>query len=71
LNDKREQKKIWELIQNPVPGSKIAAAKEYGFDLTLNLRALQQTPTERADAMNEALEFALEMRTAGSKLRHE
>ena len=66
-----EQKRLWELIQNPPPGSKLEAAKEYGFDLTLNLRALQQTPTERADAMKEALEFALEMRRAGSKLRNE
>ena len=66
-----EQKRLWELIQNPSPGSKLEAAKEFGLDLTLNLRALQQTPTERADAMNEALEFALEMRRAGSKLRNE
>ena len=66
-----EQKRLWELIQNPPPGSKIEAAKEFGFDLTLNLRALQQTPTERADAMNEALEFAMEMRRAGAQLRDE
>jgi hypothetical protein len=66
-----EQQRLWDLIQNPPPGSKIEAARAYGIDLTLNLRSLQLTPTERAEAMNSALEFALEMRKAGQKLRHE
>jgi ribosome-associated translation inhibitor RaiA len=66
-----EHKRLWELIQNPPPGSKIEAAKRYGVDLTLNLRSLQLTPTERAEAMNQALEFAMEMRRAGAKLRDE
>jgi hypothetical protein len=68
---REEQQRLWELIQNPPPGSKIEAAKAFGIDLTLNLRSLQMTPTERANAMNEALEFAMEMRRAGSKLRNE
>jgi hypothetical protein len=66
-----EQQRLWDLIQNPPPGSKIEAARAYGIDLTLNLRSLQLTPTERAEAMNSALEFAQEMRKAGQKLRHE
>jgi hypothetical protein len=66
-----EQQRLWDLIQNPPPGSKIEAARNYGVDLTLNLRSLQLTPTERAEAMNSALEFALEMRKAGQKLRRE
>jgi hypothetical protein len=66
-----EQKRLWELIQNPPPGSKIEAAKDFGIDLTLNLRLLQLTPTERAEQMGQALEFAMEMRRAGSKLRNE
>jgi len=66
-----EQKRLWDLIHNPPPGSKIEAARKYGFDLTLNLRRLQLTPTERAEAMNSALEFALDMRKAGQKLQHE
>jgi hypothetical protein len=68
---REEQQQLWDLIQNPPPGSKIEAARNYGVDLTLNLRSLQLTPTERAEAMNSALEFALEMRKAGQKLRHE
>jgi len=35
------------MISHPQPGSKIAAAKEFGIDLTLNIENLQLTPTER------------------------
>jgi hypothetical protein len=35
------------MIRNPKPGSKVAAAKEFGIDLTLNLENLRRTPTER------------------------
>jgi hypothetical protein len=66
-----EQKRLWELIQSPPPGSKIEAAKNFGVDLTLNLRLLQLTLTERAERMSQALEFAMEMRRAGAKLRDE
>ncbi len=64
-----EQNRLWELIQNPPPGSKIEAAKKFGIDLTLNLHLLQLTPTERAERMDSALQFALEMRRAGEALR--
>jgi hypothetical protein len=43
----KEQQRFWELIRNPIPGSKIAAALEFGIDLTLNIENLQRTPTER------------------------
>lgn len=59
-----EQQRLWNLVQSPPPGSKIAAAKEYGVDLTLILRALKQSPAERAEAMHAALEFAEELRSA-------
>jgi hypothetical protein len=68
---REEQKRLWELIQTPPPGSKIEAAKEYGIDLTLNLHLLQLTPTERAERMDQALQFALEMKRAGAQSRHE
>ena len=35
------------MIRHPRPGSKIAAAKEFGIDLTLTFENLQLTPTER------------------------
>jgi hypothetical protein len=44
-----EQSKLaYELITNPPPGSKLAAAKEWGVDLSLLYANLHRTPTERA-----------------------
>lgn len=40
-------------LLNPAPGSKIAAAKEYGIDLTLLLEQLRLTPEERVVRMQE------------------
>jgi hypothetical protein len=37
-----------ERLRNPRPGSKIAAAKEYGIDLTLLIENLRLTAAERA-----------------------
>ena len=59
-----EQKRLDELVINPPPGSKIEAAKEYGVDLTLNLRSLAMTPTERAEAMEGALNLVEQLQRA-------
>jgi hypothetical protein len=64
-----EHKRLYELIQNPPRGSKIEAAKIFGIDLTLTLRNLTLTPTERIEQMEAAVKFAEEMRQAGAKLR--
>jgi len=53
-----EHKKLYELIQNPPPGSKMAAAKELGIDLTLLLHNLTLTPTQRAQEIEAALRSA-------------
>ncbi len=50
--------RLLELVSNPPPGSKIEAAIQYGVDLTLNLRSLQLTPTERVREMESALRFS-------------
>jgi hypothetical protein len=63
-----EHKRLYELIQNPPPGSKLEAAKQYGVDLTLMLRRLNMTPTERAEEMDQALGFVEELRQAAAKL---
>jgi hypothetical protein len=43
-----EQRKLaYELITNPPPGSDLAAAKEYGIDLTLLVENLDLTVAER------------------------
>ena len=62
-----EQKRLYELVQNPPPGSKIEAAKQYGVDLTLNLRSLALTPTERVLQMLQALELVEELEKASAR----
>jgi hypothetical protein len=52
---RKEHERLYALISNPPPGSEIAAAKEFGIDLSLTLRSLTMTPTERSRAMEDAL----------------
>ncbi|HYX53856.1 MAG TPA: hypothetical protein VE783_10435 [Candidatus Limnocylindrales bacterium] len=59
-----EHARLWNVIQNPPAGSKVEAAKKFGIDLTLNLRALQMTPTERVRATEQALAFCEDLRAA-------
>ena len=61
-----EQSKLaYELITNPPPGSKLAAAKEWGVDLTLLYANLQRTPTERAQAFASTVRWLESLRAAG------
>lgn len=39
------------LLLNPAPGTRAAAAKDFGIDLTLLLEQLRLTPAERARQM--------------------
>ena len=61
---RQEHEYLWELINNPPPGSKIEAARKHGIDLTLDLRRLTLTPTERAQEMQAALQFLEDLRQA-------
>ena len=61
--------RLAELIANPPPGSKLAAAKEYGIDLTLLLNSLERTPTERAETLCATALFFGELGRAGERLR--
>ena len=45
-----------EKLLNPKPGGKIAAAKEFGIDLTLLVRQLRLTPQQRLDELQSAME---------------
>ena len=49
-------------LLNPAPGSRIAAAKAFGVDLTLLLEQLRLTPAERARQMLEVCRHAEELR---------
>lgn len=54
---------------NPKPGSKVAAAKEFGIDLTLLLRQLRLTPQQRLDELQSAMKSMEELRKARKKPR--
>ena len=64
-----------EKLLNPRPGSKIAAARDFGIDLTLLVENLRLTPAERIkknDAMiNDFIKFENAVRKAkqGSKAK--
>jgi pantoate kinase len=66
---KERLKKIGELFKNPRPGSKIAAAKEFGIDLTLTFEQLKKTPQERIDDQQGAMRGLEEFTRAGAELR--
>jgi hypothetical protein len=44
-----------EKLLNPKPGSKIAAAKEFGIDLTLLIGTLRLTPNQRVKNMLKSM----------------
>lgn len=60
---------IEEKLLNPKPGSKVAAAKEFGIDLTLLLRQLRLTPQQRLDELQSAMKSMEELRKARKKPR--
>ena len=60
---------IEERLLNPKPGSKIAAAKEFGIDLTLLLRQLRLTPQQRLDELQSAMESMEGLKKARKKFK--
>jgi hypothetical protein len=64
-----------EKLLNPQPGSRIAAARDYGIDLTQIVENLRMTPAERIKAndaaVNSLLKFQEAMRRAKSKAENE
>ncbi len=65
MTDKLSEKwleKIRQLIINPRPGSKVAAAKEFGIDLTLTFGQLKKTPQERVEHQQSAMRSLEEFR---------
>jgi len=59
-----DRDRVIRLINDPPPGSKIAAAKEYGVDLTLLLRRLGMTPPERVQELEAAQAFVEDLQRA-------
>jgi hypothetical protein len=55
--DRLRRAEAW--LRNPPPGSRAAAARDFGIDLTLLIENLRLTPDERAsklEQMSEAFE---------------
>jgi hypothetical protein len=57
------------LLRNPPPGSRIAAAKEYGIDLTLLIEQLRLSPAERVRQLELAANDLEELRESVRKRR--
>jgi hypothetical protein len=58
-----EQRKLaYELISNPPPGSDLAAAKEYGIDLSLLVENLDLTVAERLRKLYKVAVFLQKVR---------
>ena len=58
-----EQRKLaYDLITNPPPGSAIAAAKEYGIDLTLLVENLDLTVAQRLRKLYSVATFLEKVR---------
>jgi hypothetical protein len=55
-------KRAEQRLLHPEPGSRCAAARDFGIDLTLLLEQLRLTPAERAERMAEACELVSELR---------
>lgn len=62
-----------EKLLNPRPGSKIAAARDFGIDLTQLLRNLRLSPAERLrnndSAVNSVLKLEAAVRAAKAKAK--
>lgn len=56
---------------NPRPGSDIAAARDFGIDLTLIVSQLRLTPEERLEDLQETMEFVDELDNARRKREKE
>lgn len=67
---KERLKKIEKLVLNPPPGSKVAAAKEFGIDLTLVLGQLRKTPQERLDDLQKTMRNLEEFSRQGAEWRN-
>jgi len=65
-----ERDELIRLISSPPAGSKIAAAKEFGIDLTLLVRTLEMSPTERLQQLAAVQTFFQELRSAMKTATH-
>jgi len=68
---REKRNELIRLISSPPRGSKVAAAKDFGIDLTLLVRMLELTPTERLQKLVSTQEFFQQLRDAKKTSAHE
>jgi hypothetical protein len=68
---KAQRDELIRLITSPPAGSKIAAAKDFGIDLTLLIRTLEMTPTERLQELAAVQDFVRQLQAAKKTSVHE
>lgn len=51
-----------ERLRNPTPGSRVAAARDFGVDLTLLIERLRKTPEERVRDLQSAIDVLEKIR---------
>ena len=68
---KAQRDELIRIITSPPAGSKIAAAKDFGIDLTLLIRTLEMTPTERLQELAAAQAFVQQLQAARKTRFHE
>lgn len=51
-------------LQHPAPGGEIAAAQDFGVDLSLLIERLRRSPEERLLDLQEVMEFHEQIRGA-------
>ncbi len=56
-----------ERLLNPAPGSRIAAARDYGVDMTMLVEQLRLTPAERAARLERAAKAMAQVRGIARK----
>ncbi|MFN7935097.1 MAG: hypothetical protein U0R19_17335 [Bryobacteraceae bacterium] len=56
-----------ERLENPIPGGKVEAAREFGVDLSLLVEQLKLSPAERANRMHALAQAAASARGTARK----
>jgi hypothetical protein len=55
-------------LLDPKPGSRIAAAREYGIDLTLLVENLRLSPEERIEKLQQAMRAFAELQQTAKRI---
>jgi hypothetical protein len=63
------KRSVEERLLNPKPGSRIAAARDYGIDLSLIVENMRLTPEQRLEKLQQAMNGFDELRRSAEPLK--